>query len=72
MNDPDDRRPSTAGEEIETHCVPSLGSFVRRHYAVREGNVTWGHIHIGQSFMPGESNETISITLFDEDPRARE
>jgi hypothetical protein len=69
MTDSEDRRPSTAGEEIETHCVPSLGSFVRRKYAVREGNVTWGYIHIGQAFGPGEGVETIWITLFDEDKR---
>jgi hypothetical protein len=71
MNDPDDRHPSTAGEEIETHCVPSLGSFVRRRYAVREGKVTWGHINIGQSFGLGNGTETISITLFDDDAHAR-
>ena len=71
MTDPDDRHPSTAGEEIETHCVPSLGSTVRRWYPVREGRVTWGTIHIGQVFGPGGSSETMSITFFDEDPRGR-
>jgi len=71
MTDPEDRHPSTAGEEIETHCVPSLGSTVRRWYPVREGRVTWGTIRLGQTFGPGGSSETMSITFFDEDLHGR-